>query len=90
MIVVISQYSGLHRDDDGNVVPIPQDRIAGEARTTAGTFAALNTDARFIKVVTDTNIRFEKNGAVTANSDLILSEAWFECNGGEQPQITVA
>ena len=92
MIVTITQFTTLAVDANGNTMPVGDNRIACEARTTAGSFTALSTAARFIRVATDTAIRMDIAGGTTDTSDEIIlpGAEFFAVKGGETLSILVA
>lgn len=82
MIVTITQHDRLMSDQQGNIIPIGELRLPSEARTTAGAFAALNPDASFIRVASDTVVKL-----TTGAGQVLLIPAsfpeYFGVNGGE-------
>jgi len=89
MIVHVTQYRGL-ATIDGVKAPIGTVRLGRQGRSTAGAFTALDADCNIIRVVTDTAIHFDRAGSADTNSELVLSEAWFETVGGEEPDFIAA
>ena len=86
MLVTLSQFTKLGMDANGNVMPLAVDRIACEAQTAAGAFAALNAKTRYIRVSTDTKIQMDYAGGTTTSADELVhanSEVWLAVNGGE-------
>lgn len=93
MLVTLSQFTKLGRDALGNVLPLAVDRIACEARTTAGAFTALNGKTRYIRIATDTAIQVDfAGGATTSADELIPANAteYIAVNGGETYTIAAA
>ena len=85
MIVTITQFARLAVDANGNTMPVGADRIACEARTTAGAFTALNASARFIRLATDTAIQMDIAGGTTTTADELFmpGETYLAVKGGE-------
>lgn len=92
MIVTISQFARMATDANGKPIFMGRDRIACEARTTAGTFGALQPEAKFVRVASDTSIHIDVTGGATSNQDdLFLPGAeYFAVNGGEELSIILA
>lgn len=93
MIVSISSYSTLAKDNNGNLMPIGGERLGREVRTSAGNFAAIPAGAKFIRVATDTAIHIDVQGdAVTAGDEFVPANSteFFSCNGGEVFKIAAA
>lgn len=90
MIVTITQFARPANDGNGNTLPLGADRIACEARTTAGAFAALNANTRIIRVATDTAMRLDIAGGATDTSDELFMPGveYIAVKGGET--LTIA
>jgi hypothetical protein len=86
MKVSITQFRALAVDANGNVMPLGRDRIACEVRTAVGAFAALNADAEFIRVATDTAMQMDITGGATDATDELFpanSVEFLAVHGGE-------
>ena len=92
MIVTITQFASLAKDVQGNPMPLGDQRVACEARTTAGAFAVLATGTSFIRIATDTAIRLDIAGGTTDTSDELFPAGveFISVNGGETLTIAVA
>lgn len=90
MIVTITQFARLAVDANGNPMPLGADRIACEARTSVGAFAALNANTRLIRVATDTPVRLDIAGGTTDTADELIPAGveYFSVKGGET--LTIA
>ena len=87
MIATITQYRHLAVDHVGNILPIGGARIASEKRTSAGSFAALDSNARFIRVASDTGLEVTIGG----KSDFVPANSpeFFQVGGGEAVSVAV-
>lgn len=86
MLVTLTQFRSLARDQDGEVLPLGRDRLACASRTSAGAFAALDSDCSFVRLATDTAIQLDiAGGAVTSADELFPANSveYFAVNGGE-------
>jgi len=86
MLVTLSQFVRLGKDNNGNVMPLAKDRISCEARTVVGSFAALSVNTQFIRIATDTAIRVNFASGTTTTSDELIpanSTEYLAVNGGE-------
>lgn len=86
MLVTISQFRQLAKDQDGNLLPLGNDRLACEKRTAVGAFTALDPDAAFIRIATDTAIQMDITGGATTSDDEFFpanSVEYLSVNGGE-------
>lgn len=63
MIVTITEFAQLARDQNGNVLPLGSHRIGCQELTAAGAFNALQTSTSFVRLATDTGIRLTIDGA---------------------------
>lgn len=93
MLVTITEFSRLARDDNGNVVPLGEGRLACQSRTAAGAFSALNAATKFIRVATDTSIQIDIAGGSVNTSDELMPGAsveYFMVRGGEVLSFVVA
>lgn len=86
MIVTVTQFRNLAVDKLGQIMPIGGERLVSEKRTTVGAFAALNADARIVRVASDTAIEVVIGG----KSDYLPANQpeYFSVNGLET--VTVA
>ena len=85
MLVTITQFSRMALDANGSTIFMGKDRIACEARTTAGSFTALNSDAAFVRIATDTAIQIDVTGGATTSADELFMPGveYIAVNGGE-------
>lgn len=85
MIVTITQFRTLARDEAGNVLPLGKDRTATQARTTVGAFTALAADTSIIRLATDTAIHMDIEGGSTNTSDELFMPGveYLAVDGGE-------
>lgn len=92
MIASITQFTQLAKDGNGNVLPLGEGRIACEAKTAAGSFAALNARTRLIRVATDTALRMDILGGTTDTADELIPAGveYFSVHGGETLTIALA
>lgn len=92
MLVTITQFRELARDNNGNVVPLGSDRIGCEARTSAGAFTALKGEVRFVRVATDTPIQMDIAGGSTDTTDelFVPGVEYVAVRGGETLTIALA
>lgn len=84
MLLTITEYSKLARDENGNVLPLGDGRLASTAKTAVGTHV-LNNKTRFIRFATDTVVQCAMDGTETAaGSELILANTteFFAVKGG--------
>ena len=90
MIVTITQFAKLAYDGNGQLLRLGSDRIACEARTTVGAFAALNINTRFVRVATDTAMRLDIAGGTTDTQDELFMPGveFIAVKGGET--LTIA
>lgn len=90
MIVTITQFARLANDGNGNVLPLGADRLACEARTSVGAFAALNANTRLVRICTDTTIRLDIAGGTTDTADELFlpGTEYIAVKGGET--LTIA
>lgn len=94
MKVNVIAYASLGKVE-GIDVPMGRSKTGGETRTSDGDFAAISTDARLIRVATDTTVYFkrDKAGASATNTDLLIpanTVEFFPVAGGETPTVTTA
>lgn len=93
MLVTVTQFRTLARDQDDNLLPLGRDRLACEARTTAGAFAALDADCSFVRIATDTAIQLDIAGGATSAADELFpanSVEYLAVNGTEVLTIAAA
>lgn len=93
MLVTISQFATLAKDQNGNVLPLGYQRLACQARTTAGAFTALGAGARFVRIATDTAIQLDIDGGAVTSADELFpanSVEYIAVDGGEVLTIAAA
>lgn len=93
MLVTISQFRTLAKDANGNTLPLGDERLSCQARTSAGAFTALDAGCKFIRVATDTAIQLDINGGSTTSADELIpanTVEWFSTDGGETMTIAAA
>lgn len=91
MLVTITQYARMAEDANGNCLYLGKDRIACEARTSAGAFTALDARTKFVRIATDTAIQMDIAGGSTTSQDELFPAGIvesFSVNGGET--LTIA
>lgn len=93
MLVTLTEYSRMAIDANGNPIYLGDARIACQARTSAGSFSALDAATRFVRLATDTSIQMDITGGETTSADELFPEGSVEhlpMNGGETLSIIVA
>lgn len=93
MKVTITAYRELAKDSNGNPLPIGGTKLSTQKLTADGTAAAMPTDARFVRVATDTAIHFDSLGAGAADTDEMLPAGaveFFETCPGATPSVLTA
>ena len=93
MLVTITEFSRLARDDNGNLVPLGEGRLACQARTSAGAFSPLSSATKIIRVATDTSIQIDIAGGSVSTSDELMPGPlveYFTVRGGETINIALA
>ena len=92
MLVTITQFAMLARDENGNILPLGKHRLACEARTTDGAFTALNTGCSFVRLATDTAIQLDIVGGTTDSTDELFPAGveYIAVDGGEVLTIAAA
>lgn len=91
MLVTLTQFAALAQDQDGNVLPLGENRLACQALTAAGSFTALQSGARFVRIATDTAIQLDIAGGSTTTADEFFpanSVEYIAVHGGET--LTIA
>lgn len=86
MLVTITQYLRMARDENGLPMYLGKDRLGCEVRTAAGAFVALNPNTKLIRVATDTAIQMDVAGGATTAADELFpagSVEYLAVNGGE-------
>lgn len=93
MLVTITEFSRMARDDNGNPLYLGEGRIACQARTSAGAFVALNDATTFIRIATDTGIQMDIAGGSTTSTDELFpagSVEYLSVRGGLTLTIAAA
>ena len=93
MLVTITEFSRMARDDNGNPLYLGEGRIGCQARTSAGAFSALNDATTFVRLATDTALQMDFAGGVTSSVDELIpagSVEYLSVRGGETFTIAAA
>jgi hypothetical protein len=93
VLVTITEFSRMARDENGNPLFLGEGRIACQARTSAGSFSALNDATTFIRIATDTAIQMDIAGGSTTAADELFPAGTVEflsVRGGELLAIALA
>lgn len=56
MIVTLTQFDRLAKDEVGNTLPLGSIGMGSQSRTSNGAFTALDTSCNFLRVASDTNM----------------------------------
>lgn len=86
MLVTITEFSRMARDDNGSPLYLGEGRIACQARTSAGAFTALNDATTFVRLATDTSVQLDIVGGTTNSADELFpagSVEYLAVRGGE-------
>ena len=89
MLVTITQFSRLARDDNGAALPLGEGRIACDVRTSDGDFSALDGSTRFVRIATDTPVQLDIAGGETDSADELFMPGveYIAVRGGETLSI---
>lgn len=93
MIVTITEYERCANDANGKPIYLGKDRIACQARTSAGAFSALSTRTKFIRIATDTAIQMNVSGGNSGATDEFFPSnnvEYLAVNGGEVFNIALS
>lgn len=93
MLVTITQFERQARDANGNLLYLGEGRLGCEARTSAGSFTALDARTKFVRIATDTGIQMDIAGGTTTSADELFpagSVEYLGVSGGEAFSIIVA
>ena len=92
MIVTITQFASLAKDESGNSLPLGDERSSCQARTTAGAFTALDLGTSFVRIATDTPIRMDIEGGTTDTADELFPAGveFISVDGGEVLSFIIA
>lgn len=87
MLITITQFLRVARDENGAELPMGDGFKAGAERTSAGAFSALHGDTKLVRIATDTAVKL--GGLYSGHSPLLMpGESWFKVAGGDTLTVT--